>query len=151
MCRHWRPEVKAWAYWCSSEMTCRFTVGLWTSEFVLLPIARKWCFSFFASPKQWLHLSVAALPDTRQFLKLSWKSECDCCIHQVAVCKSMCILLMYFLLCFRWSVPMAMSITHRGTGLALSGGNKPAFKICCWMFLTNPFLRCASEYFCSLF
>lgn len=26
-------------------------------------------------------------------------------------------------LCSRWSVPMMMSITHRGTGVGLSGGN----------------------------
>uniref|UniRef100_A0A8C7X9L7 Succinate dehydrogenase cytochrome b560 subunit, mitochondrial n=1 Tax=Oryzias sinensis TaxID=183150 RepID=A0A8C7X9L7_9TELE len=28
---------------------------------------------------------------------------------------------------YKWSVPMLMSITHRGTGLALSGGNTRSF------------------------
>lgn len=29
----------------------------------------------------------------------------------------------------RWSVPMMMSITHRGTGIGLSGGNTSVFSI----------------------
>lgn len=39
-----------------------------------------------------------------------------------------------FLLCFRWSIPMAMSITHRGTGLGLSGGNTSVFS---WSSMTK--------------
>lgn len=40
-----------------------------------------------------------------------------------ALCKQHCSKRVVFPLRCRWSVPMMMSITHRGTGVGLSGGN----------------------------
>ncbi len=73
---------------------------------------------------------------------------CSCvfCLNQFKL-AALIVNGLLFCVCFRWSVPMMMSITHRGTGVGLSGGNTSVFPsfyfiIICYYIKHLCYFRC---------